>query len=559
MSDPRDEMAIHEVLAVKATDNSTDVVEKESIVVKHHKKKRSVCATNDYCDGSKETPVSPSSARRKSMPPNGIQQPSCLQPEDEEWTAESEHQDEEPYCSTVLHHDDDDDDDDIKDVRTKQYNNCTDPSDSNSDPQQFVGRRFAKYFPPYSGLFYGTVDTFRYEKDDDDDEEDDDNEDGFLWHVTYTDGDEEECNCQELLEGLDLFEQSTARSPLLLTLLVKEETNKSLWELYSLTTTTNTPSLPSSASRSPSTKKPRGNLSHNNNTKTSKIDPHHPDVLRIQQNQKLPAVIRNNALRVLMFFYFIKERQDMWKRYQCYKQSQTGNGDNAPWMTQDGILRNHNFCNNYRELDRGTQFFHAQMLLRWDAFWNKKKSKVDDMLPPFLLVEWIAEVLWAAYVYRLCNKLESFLPPIVAAATTTNTTGTKRRKKVSETFTFHKIPTLDEWSQFRIFVQQAQKRMGNHQTFFTSAHQNNGFDNYLQGLAALAAHQGQVVRQTANSIFHDAVQEGDVQACVQHVKRLNGCGDFMAWQITCDLMESNALPGCHFDDYCQLGPGAKGR
>jgi hypothetical protein len=552
MADPLVEIEVHEV---NAPDKSSDVDKKS--IVNHHKTKRLVSATYYYCDGGKETPVSP----RKLMRVGSIQRPSCLQPDDEDWTAESENQDqEEPRCSTaVAAHDDDDDnyddddddnDDNVQEARARQNNNYTDPSDCNSDPHQVVGRRFAKYFPPHLGLFYGTVDAFRYEKDDDNDE--DDNEDGFLWHVTYTDGDEEECNRQELLEGLDLFQQSTARSPLL-PLLVEEETNKSLWELYSLMTT-NTTSLPSPAPPSP-TKKPRGNLSHNKSIKP-KIDPHHPDVLGIQQNQKLPAVVRNNALRVLMFFYFIKERQEMWKRNQNYKRCGTGNGHNVPWMTQDGILRNHNFCNNYRELDRGTQFFHSQMLLRWDAFWNKKKNKVDNMSPPSLLVEWIAEVLWAAYVYRLCNKLESFLPPVAAAATTANRR--KLPKKVSETFTFHKIPTLHEWSQFKMFVQQAQKRMGNHQTFFTSAHQNNGFENYLQGLTSLAARQGHLVRKTANSIFHDAVQNRELRACVQHVKNLYGCGDFMAWQITCDLMESNALPECHSHDFCQLGPGAKG-
>jgi hypothetical protein len=36
-------------------------------------------------------------------------------------------------------------------------------------------------------------------------------------------------------------------------------------------------------------------------------------------------------------------------------------------------------------------------------------------------------------------------------------------------------------------------------------------------------------------------------------------GSFLAWQVVCDLMESQCLKPCTENDWTELGPGAKGK
>ena len=57
--------------------------------------------------------------------------------------------------------------------------------------------------------------------------------------------------------------------------------------------------------------------------------------------------------RVAEFFLFVSERQRVWER--------RNRGDLAPWSSSP-IFQQFSWCNNYRELDRGTQFFRAYVL-----------------------------------------------------------------------------------------------------------------------------------------------------------------------------------------------------
>jgi hypothetical protein len=48
---------------------------------------------------------------------------------------------------------------------------------------------------------------------------------------------------------------------------------------------------------------------------------------------------------------------------------------------------------------------------------------------------------------------------------------------------------------------------------------------------------------------------GDLEGCFRAISSfgLKGVGDFFSWQMTCDLMESRAIPKCDTADHCALG------
>ena len=63
--------------------------------------------------------------------------------------------------------------------------------------------------------------------------------------------------------------------------------------------------------------------------------------------------------RVAEFFLFMSERQQVWVRRK--------RRDPGPWSASP-LFRDHFWCNIYRELDRGTQFFCAHVLHLMEGF-----------------------------------------------------------------------------------------------------------------------------------------------------------------------------------------------
>lgn len=63
-----------------------------------------------------------------------------------------------------------------------------------------------------------------------------------------------------------------------------------------------------------------------------------------------------NEQNLELFFYLIRERQDIWYRRIIQRLS-------APW-TKDPILRDYKFTNVYRELDRASQFLIKNILIQ---------------------------------------------------------------------------------------------------------------------------------------------------------------------------------------------------
>jgi len=216
----------------------------------------------------------------------------------------------------------------------------------------------------------------------------------------------------------------------------------------------------------------------------------------------LPVKLQRDSRSICDFFLFVHERHSIWVRR---------NLDMSPPWTASPILQREHFCNVYRELDRGTAFFHSHIL----DLQESRTDWGDDG------VEWLVAVLWASYTYRLVNRMESF-----------TTAG---------------FPDMNNLS---VFFARAQK-IRDVGSFFTGAHQTTSFANYNAYLQKVAEGEGTMLQKVAAEIY------GGKQSCQQAIMALPGVGLFMVWQIICDLQESRCLD--LDDSYCQLGPGAKGK
>ena len=239
------------------------------------------------------------------------------------------------------------------------------------------------------------------------------------------------------------------------------------------------------------------------------------------------------------FFDFASKRQkgfDSWKaKRNAALNGETNGGDGE---SEDKILKEYHFCNIYRELDRGTTFFHSQILDQWKAFVEKYPKDEERQTH---LVEWIRIVLWSSFVYRQVNKVESFMK-----GDSKESTG---------------IPSESEWPKFKESVQKIKEKGG--EAFFTDAHINQGFDKFMANTDKVVKQKKKTppcskLDQTAQEILDNGVVHGKLEPCFNALLRLPGIGEFMAWQILCDLMESNCLPKCDSGDFCRLGPGARG-
>jgi hypothetical protein len=294
-------------------------------------------------------------------------------------------------------------------------------------------------------------------------------DDDIWWAVQYDDGDEEDLDEQEVQEGIKLYSKKQIQNQEL-----------KLLDIYNL------------------------------------------DPLQLQ-SKKLPKTLKKASKTVIKFYLFLLERQRCWERRQASRDCP------LDW-TSNHVFRNYFFCNNYRELDRGTTYFHAQMLEKFES------------VKPETQLEWIETVLWASYCYRLSNRSDSF---------------SNLGDYECATKKFNGIPSMDEWPTFSKLVIKAQRK--GHK-FFTGAHQTCSFTSYTLWMKEACAKEGKLVKQTAQQIY-ECAHEGDLEGCFRAISSfgLKGVGDFFSWQITCDLMESSCLPKCDSSNFCALGPGAKGK
>lgn len=196
---------------------------------------------------------------------------------------------------------------------------------------------------------------------------------------------------------------------------------------------------------------------------------------------------------------------------------------------------------NYRELDRGTCYFRSQILDLWSS------SSRPDMIQS----AWIEKVLWASVCYRVVNKIETFevsFQPRSARITCTCECTSHACLCKTIIQALGGIPTREEWTIFQSKFRKLPPPV------FTSAHLNPGVNRYLEAMQFLKTN----VSSKAVKLF-EASQARDLEKCFNIIREIPHVGNFFAWQVTCDLLESKCLAPCTDNDWTMLGPGAKSR
>ena len=238
------------------------------------------------------------------------------------------------------------------------------------------------------------------------------------------------------------------------------------------------------------------------------------------------------------------------------------------------IFRNYHFCNNYRELDRGTAFFRSQVLqLYFDHNGDNRdkqlsqnqqnqqqqRSSQNNSNYYWTQLDWTEQVLALSYHYRLCNRMDSFTHsdnPLLPLG--------------------NMIPRLGQFQgEFAAYVRSYKTRK---EAFFTAAHQTTNYEAYIRWCQETSptieigedntGTSSCDIRQLASEVLDavsgtadDGTCRCDLRKACKTLTKLNGVRNFYAWQILCDLEEAGCFglikQNILYDVFCLLGPGAE--
>ena len=220
----------------------------------------------------------------------------------------------------------------------------------------------------------------------------------------------------------------------------------------------------------------------------------------------LPAEYQDSADAVAAFLLFILERQTIWVRKQKGKQL----------LTRNEVMAGKWFTNMYRELDRGTLYFR-RAINRTDL----KGFKFDKMVINECLLE---KVLFKSIIYRLINKVETFMD-------------------------YGRLPSKENFSSFLNYLN---KKKSEGTVIFTAAHQNMGLRRLLDTFDFVRKNIGKLAKEVVAGAKRRSIKD-----CQNALLKMPNVGDFFAWQILCDLLESRLLGENTDNQWATLGPGAK--
>lgn len=144
-------------------------------------------------------------------------------------------------------------------------------------------------------------------------------------------------------------------------------------------------------------------------------------------------------------------------------------------------------------------------------------------------VSYVSEVLFMVICFRLINRIETF-------------------------DILNGIPRIKDWKSFVKKLENLQKK----QNFkiFTCAHQVMGFRRFVSTINSLLRNDCAVLLKLENNL-QIPIRNKDLEGVTRSLQKIENIGPFFAWQITCDLLQSNILGDCHEHGYTLFGPGAK--
>lgn len=178
-----------------------------------------------------------------------------------------------------------------------------------------------------------------------------------------------------------------------------------------------------------------------------------------------------------------------------------------PW-TSDRTLMENSFTNIYRELDQGTIYLQINL---------------QGSTP--------SEALWKTIIYRLVNRVETFVNWDEGLPSESNTSQ------------FINWCDLSMRNGKKSIIIDHLIQLGT--SIFTTAHQTSGMSALKETTQAL--------RRIFPNFSKRVLQSSSIKECCSALKRLRGIGDFLSWQIGCDLIEGGFLPLKESIDWVSLG------
>jgi alpha-glutamyl/putrescinyl thymine pyrophosphorylase clade 1/Lamin-B receptor of TUDOR domain len=235
--------------------------------------------------------------------------------------------------------------------------------------------------------------------------------------------------------------------------------------------------------------------------------------------QKLTFIPVMQRRSVVEFFLFLYVRHE-WFRV-CQLDRQTG----APAVTPNRAIREHDFCNVYRELDKDVQWIRPRLT---DLYTG------DDMTRR----EWTLQVLWTCYNYRQVGRTDTFLklgfPKLM----------------FQEPKTKDKALTMAQFNDKSVqkFLKGMRKLMAEGSRVFTGDYQTPPMRMYEKFVMTAIADGCALLQQVADAILDYDPNDVDLDFFTYHKKickalqTLPGISYFFGWQLFCDLEEAGCIP-----------------
>lgn len=212
-----------------------------------------------------------------------------------------------------------------------------------------------------------------------------------------------------------------------------------------------------------------------------------------------------NPERLCQFWYFVKERQEIW--YRRYLEQKP-----PPW-TSDKILREVFFTNVYRELDEGTLYLLENVI--------DKGSESDE--------------LFEIMVYRLFNNRDTY-------------DAMKRNGRV--------YGDWEHWKEIACYLESFQKKT--REPVFTKAHMTTGikwggFADKISNVCWLF-HEHWMQKQCT---YKDLIEATSLEDLTKRLATCKGFGMFTGYEVATDMGYSKRLQRFSEDDWANPGPGCR--
>jgi alpha-glutamyl/putrescinyl thymine pyrophosphorylase clade 1 len=228
---------------------------------------------------------------------------------------------------------------------------------------------------------------------------------------------------------------------------------------------------------------------------------------------------------VAEFFLFIYLRQE-WFR-ECRQQKLTS----VPAFTPNRVIREHDFCNIYRELDE-------------DAHWLRQCLAELYSGEEMTRREWTLQVLWVCYNYRQVGRTETFLalgfPKLMFHEPQTKSGGVSSKSALTmEQFNNNSVKT---------FLKGMRKLMSKGCCVFTGDYQTPPMRLYEKFVMKVIANDCALLHNVADAILEYDPNDKEFDFFTYHknictdLQVLPGIASFFGWQLFCDLEEAGCIP-----------------